>query len=186
MATVTIGANTYEVYSDVDTADDYFLASTNFTAWDAYTDDEKSRGLVSATRLIDRQVWTGTLTTISPSTGLKWPRTSVTDCDGDAVDEDAIPDGIIEASQLLAFYLLEGTITTTSNTTQDRTKRLKADTVEIEYFRLDPDVAGGRFPTDILELIGCFLSSSTQIAGSISYGTDGTPADTDFGLTDSF
>lgn len=186
MATVTIGATTYTTYSDIADADEYFLASTAFSTWDAFTDDQKSRGLVSATRLLDRQVWSGTLTSISPDTGLKWPRTSVTDCEGNAVDEDTIPDEVIEASQLLALYILDGTITTTSNTTQDRTKRLKADTVEIEYFRLEPSVAGGRFPTDVLELIGCFLSSSTQIAGSTSYGTDGTPADTDFGVSESF
>lgn len=186
MSTIVIGGSSYEVYSDVDDADTYFNASSNFATWDAFTTDQKSRGLVSATRLLNRQVWSGTLTTVSPTTGLKWPRSSVTDCEGNAVDEDTIPDEVIEASQLLALYILDGTITTTSNTTQDRTKRLKADTVEIEYFRLEPSVAGGRFPTDVLELIGCFLSSSTQIAGSTSYGTDGTPADTDFGVSESF
>ena len=186
MAFVTIGSTSYTVYSDVAFADEYFNASTMFTSWDAYTDDQKARGLVSATRLLDRQVWSGTLTSMSPDSGLKWPRESVTDCEGNEVDSETIPDEIIEASQLLALYILDETIDQKTNTTQNAKKRIKADTVELEFFRLDQSVAGGRFPQDILELIGCFLSSSTEIAGSLSYGTDGTPADTDFGLSEAF
>lgn len=186
MASVTIGTSAYTTYSDIDFADEFFNGSALFSQWDAYTDDQKARGLVSATRLLDRQTWTGTLTSISPSTGLKWPRTGVTDCEGTEVDDETIPDEIVEASQLMALYILDGTISLTSNTTQDRTKMLKAGEVTVEYFRLEPSVAGGRFPQDILELIGCFLSSSTEIAGSLSYGTDGTPADNDFSVSESF
>lgn len=186
MATVTIGSSTYDVYSDVATADIYFNASTRFEEWDAFTDDEKARGLVQSTRLIDRQVWEGEKTATSPEEPGQFPRTGLTDCYGDAVDSTTVPAQVIEASQLLAIDIMGGNTVETSRTQEDTTKRLKADTVEIENFRLDSSVTSGRFPLPVMDLISCFLSSSTQIAGSLSYGTDGEAADNDFTLNEGF
>lgn len=187
MATVTIGSNTYTVFGDNDDALVYFTGSTKYDEWVAYTTDQQNRGLVSATRMLSAQSWGGTLTSVSPTTGLPFPRTGLTDCDGTEIDSETTPEDLVNASFLLALYILDGTIVTTTNTTQNATKRLKADTVEIEYFRLSPDVAGGRWPQDIQDLIGCFLASGTStISGGISYGTDGTPADTDFTVSESF
>lgn len=185
MATITISGTDFTVYSDVATADAYFLGSTQYATWAAYTADQKARGLVSASRLLDRQTWTGTLTAISPESGLAWPRTSVTDCYGDAVDSETIPDAVIEASQLLALYILGSDTFETSSSTEDRTKRLKADTVEIEYFRAN-ESDSTKYPLPVMELIGCFLSGSTTIAGSLSYGVDGTALDNTFEVSEGF
>lgn len=180
MALVTIGSSDYIVYSSLTDADAYFNASVQFDEWDAFTEDQKRRGLVSATRLIDRQRWQGEKTEQgSPTQDLEFPRDDLTDCSGDPVSSDDSLDLAVEASQLLAFDLLDGQELETSATTEDLTKRLKAGSVEIENFRADANAAT-RFPTDVMELLGCFLSGGAAIAGSISTGTDGIALDDDF------
>ena len=182
--TITIGSSDYESYSSVAQADDYFNASTDFATWDGYSTDEKARALVSATRLIDRQTWAGSENT-DIVTDLAFPRTGLTYCDGTAVDETTIPPEIVEACQILALYLATGTDIQTSNTGGQVVKRLKADTVEIEYQSVDLDDAT-RFPLPVMELVKCFMGSSVQIAGSLSYGVDGESVDNDFTVTKGF
>lgn len=177
MATVTIGATDYTVYSDVSTADDYFNGSTSYTDWSGYTTDEKARGLVSATRLIERQSWLGDKTVSSQD--LDFPRDNLTDCAGDDVTSAESLAYAVEASQLLALSILSGESIETSSSTEDLTKRLKAGSVEIENFRAYRESAT-RFPLNVMELIGCFLASSSALSGSTSYGTGGTPLDDDF------
>ncbi len=185
MTTIVIGASTYEVYSDIADADEYYNASTEFSDWDAFTDAEKARGLVSATRLLDRQQWQGEKATTSPTTDLTFPRTGLTTCSGDTVTEAESLSIITETSQLLALDILSGETVESSRSTEDLTKRLKAGSVEIENFRADKDQFS-RFPLDVMELIGCFLASNVTIAGSIATGTDGTAVDTDFDLNSAF
>lgn len=183
MATVTIGSTTYTVYSDVSTADDYFNGSVSFSTWNGFTTDQKARGLVSATRLIDRQGWQGSKD--DEAQVLDFPRTGLVNCAGNDVTSAESLTLAIEASQLLALDLLNGEELETSTSTEDRTKRLKAGSVEIEYFRADKD-QDTRFPTDVMELLGCFLSGSSPISGSIASGVDGEALDTDFSFTNGF
>lgn len=185
MSTVTIGSSEYEVYSDVAEADVYFNGSSQFSDWAAFTDDEKARGLVSATRLLDRQQWQGTASAVSPGTALAFPRDGLTDCGGNEVTAAESLAFAVEASQLLALDILSGEAVETSVTTEDLTKRLKAGSVEIENFRAQLGT-NSRFPVDVMELIGCFLAGNVSIAGSIASGTDGTALDDDFTLTTGF
>ena len=180
MALVTIGSTTYEVYSSLSEAEEYFNASTQYDDWQAFNDDQKRRGLVSATRLIDRQDWQGEKAEQgSPTQELEFPRSDLTDCSGVSVASDDSLPLAVTASQLLALDLLDGQELETSRTTEDLTKRLKAGSVEIENFRADKGEAT-RFPTDVMELLGCFLSGGLAIAGSIATGTDGEALDDDF------
>lgn len=185
MATVTINAVTYTVYANVATADQYWNAGTQtqFETWDALTDDEKARGLVSATRLIDRQHWLGEKT--DDAQALAFPRTGLIDCDGNDVDSAIVPQQVIDASIILAYDLATGSTVETSATTEDLTKRLKAGSVEIEKFRADSS-SSGRFSTPVMELLGCFMAGSVAIAGSLSYGDDGVGFDGDFGFNEGF
>ena len=182
MATITISGNDYTTYSNLADADDYFIGSTDYTTWDGYTDLEKERALISATRLIDRQPWQGSKDDEDQT--LDFPRTGLT-CNGSDVTADDSLELAVEASQLLALDLLTGATDTSTNTNESLTKRLKADTVEIEYFRADPS-AITRFSSDVMELIGCFLSSAVPLSSSIATGTDGTALDDDFSLSKGF
>lgn len=185
MASVTIGSTTYTVYSDVAAADEYFNGSISFATWNALTADEKARSLVEATRLIDRQSWQGEKAETSPEQELEFGRTGLTDCAGNDVTVAESLELAVEASQLLALDLSQSSNQITNQSTENTTKRLKADTVEIEYFR---PTAGQptRFAQPVMELLGCFLAGSLSISGSIDSGTDGTALNNDFGFTDGF
>ena len=184
MPTVTIGAIDYDVYADVATADAYYNGSTEFSAWNAFDTDSKARGLVSGTRLIDRQQWGGTKADESPTTDHAFAREGLTDCAGNSVTAEESLELAIESSILLALDTLSEESTTQSSGTEDLTRRLKAGSVEIEFFRAEALVPGGpRFAVDVMEQIGSFFASSgLALAGSCSFGTDGESNDLDFSL----
>jgi hypothetical protein len=179
MATISIGGINYGSYSTLAEADIYYAGSSEFAAWSAFSNSEKERGLISATRLIDRQSWLGAKEDSSQT--LAFPRTGLTDCAGSEVSADESLVKATEGAQLLALDILSGSTVATSTTNESTTKRLKADTVEIEYFRLDKSQSA-RFDADVMEVLGCFLSSSSTLAGSMSYGTDGEALDNDFSV----
>lgn len=186
MTSITIGSNEYEVYSDVAEADAYYNGSTEFADWDALTATEKSRALVSSTRLIDRQPWQGAKVVSSPDQILDFPRTGLVDCEGIALDDvDTLPLAVT-ASQLLALDIHTDNAQTQQRINEDLTKSLKAGSVSLVNFRQDKDTLSGRFALDVMELIGCFLSSGASISSSIDSGTDGVAVDNDFGFTEGF
>jgi hypothetical protein len=180
MATITISGNDFTTYSNLAEADIYFLGSAQLGTWNGYTDAEKERGLITATRLIDRQSWQGEKS--DDDQVLDFPRTGLSDCNGSDVTAAESLALAVEASQLLALDILAGATVETTGTNESLTKRLKADTVEIEYFRAEP-TANSRFDKDVMELVGCFLSSNSVLSGSIAYGTDGTALDNDFSIS---
>jgi hypothetical protein len=182
MATITISGNDYTTYSNLSDAEDYFVGSTEYSTWDDYTDLQKERALISATRLLDRQSWQGSKDDDAQT--LDFPRTGLT-CNGEDVTAAESLAYAVEASQLLALDLLTGTTDTATGTNESLTKRLKADTVEIEYFRVNPGSVT-RFSKDVMEVVGCFLSSGVPLSSSIATGTDGTALDDDFSLSTGF
>jgi hypothetical protein len=163
---VTIGSATYETYATVEEADAYLAADFTATAWRDETDeDAKARALVTATRLLDRQVWPGQKT--DEDQDQAWPRTGVS-----GVDEDDIPQAVIDACCLLAKYIHEGSTLETSTTTANNTKRLKAGSAEIEYFF--PLTNGTRLPLPVMELLAGLLGTAgSAITAAQSFGTDG-------------
>lgn len=185
MANITIGSVTYTVYADVADADEWFNGSVDFATWDALTTDEKSRSLVTSTRMLDRQMWQGEKE--DPLQALAFPRTGVVDCAGVAVDPADTLAVVTEASIILALAVFTNNALLTTASTIDLTKRLKAGSVEIEKFRASSDeIAAGRFPLDVMELVGCYFSGRSSIAGALSYGTDGVAFDADYGFSDGF
>lgn len=170
MVTITIGANNYEAYADVATADVFLAADSRLNAiWTAADTDTKSRALVTSTRLIDRQDWKGTKTVDTQP--LEWPRTGVVDRDGNALDPGVIPQEIIDGSIILAALIVEDPTLAEATSTGSNTKRVKAGSAEVEFFR--PQV-GTRFPIILHELFGDLLESSSfgSSSGSRSFGTD--------------
>lgn len=82
---VTIDTNDYPVYRDLTQADAWFGGSLQYAFWMSFSDDERKRMLVEATRLIDAQSWRGEA--CSPSSTLAFPRDGLTDCcTGNAID----------------------------------------------------------------------------------------------------
>lgn len=55
---ININGKEYPVYATVEEADEYFAAFFN-SGWDAISDEDKAKLLVSATRSIDRMQFAG-------------------------------------------------------------------------------------------------------------------------------
>ncbi len=165
MPTVTIGSNSYAVYSSLDYANKYLAGDFTATKWRAETDDDVlKRALISAARLLDRQVWPGTKEDADQLEA--WPRTGVS-----GVEDGEIPQQIIDANALLAKYIHEGSSVETSTSTANNTRRLKAGSAEIEYFF--PLTNGTRLPLPVQELLAGLLGTGgAVIAAAQSFDTD--------------
>lgn len=184
MATISIAGTDHPSYSTICQADAYYSGSTDYETWISYDSLVRERALISATRIFERMGWLGTK--VDDDQTLAFPRSGLTDCQGEDVTEAQSLARIAEATQLLALDLLEGSTAGTSIDGEDRTKRLKADTVEIEYFRAD-SFKSTRFQADIMGLVGCFMAGAgAALSGSIAYGTDGVALDNDFSITGGF
>jgi hypothetical protein len=78
--------------------------------------------------------WDGSLACGRGNQGLAWPRSGVTDCNGDAVADDEVPFEVEQATYIAALAEIEtpGLLTPTI-TTGKQTKREKVDVIEVEY-----------------------------------------------------
>lgn len=172
-ATVTINGTDYDVYVSVDRVDEYANGSLTADAWQALVADDKARVLVSVTRWIDSQCWQGDK--VDPLQPLAWPRTL-----GNIA---TIEIAVTQLSILVAANpdLANQSMGLVAGAADGGTKRLKAGSVEIEYFRKFDFIVfgGGRvspFPAGIMSLIGDWLcanvgGSAWGSAGSKAYGT---------------
>lgn len=162
--TLTVGTNTYINQSDADT---YFAESINNTAWTALSSTQKEQYLVTATRMIDRQTWAGDKT-VSNQT-LAWPRTSVVDRYGNAVNSAAVPLDIINAECELAFAISVDPSVLTVKNQSSNIKSVKAGPAEVTFMR---PIIAGKFPQVVQELLGQYLTSSVNIATPTVSGDD--------------
>ena len=76
MGTVTIGANTYEIYGEYSEAIAYLDVNLAATAWQNCDSDDKKKALVMTTRYFNRLKWRGDITDAVTPQPLAWPRDS--------------------------------------------------------------------------------------------------------------
>ena len=98
-----------------------------------------------------------------------FPRTDLIDCDGRALTAVGYPTLVKEAQFRLAYEMSQDATIEQSPGGGSNTKRVRADTVEVEYFR--PESNSRRFPVAVQDLIGCLLAGTS--AGSIVGGYRG-------------
>lgn len=167
MTSIVISGNTYFAYASVADADSYLLVYPDTTAWFALDTDGKGKNLVVAANFIDTLPFKDEYDTQAE-------REVVTD--------------IINASILLANLVANGNTAFLGVVEQEQqTKRLKAGSVEQElyadinklfYYNKNSLTSG--LPPYIFNLLKPYLSSTTTaIAGSLSYGTDYTSTASD-------
>lgn len=172
VSTLTVGVNTYVSLADATT---YLGDLMGAESWAFLDPDTQNKALLTAFKLLERQQWQG-----EAVGAVDWPRTGVTDCAGDPVDDATVPEDIESAQIELAYALTVDPSLAGKTTTADNTKRLKAGSAEIEFFNTDgsDNFAPGRFPPNIMELIRCFLGGATGSASAESFGTE-CPTDLD-------
>jgi hypothetical protein len=192
MGTVNIGSSTYQIYGEEAAFLTYITAHSGAATARAATAVDKRRALVTAARSFDRQRWQGLATDLVTPQPLAWPRTGVTDREGQPQDSGVIPDDVIEGSYEWAIIIIDDpdAAESTPGTNTKRTRsREKVDVIEVESEVENFKSTVGRtarFPTAVMELVGLFLAGSDANL-SFASGTDEvsqfTTQDTDFGFS---
>lgn len=169
-----------------------------------------SAGAIATARLEDAGLYTatpaGAISPVAPGAGTgaslslsmlanpcAFPRSGLLLCGSDEpAIETGFPDPLKAAQFELAYDISLSVAAETAGGVGSNLKRAKADTVEVEFFRPTGGVNGdgsARFPSYILELIGCWLDGAGALDpsfyGAVSgMGATSTVADPqEFGLT---
>lgn len=118
-------------YVSVSEANDILAVNIHITAtWGALSTQEKEKLLSWASQFIDsRARWNGYKTV--ESSALRWPRTGVYDRDSIEIPSNIVPQQLKEAVSEMARLL--ATEDRTIERSQDGLKRLKVDSIEIEF-----------------------------------------------------
>lgn len=152
IATVTLNGVDYPVYADVAFADEYLAADVARAAlWSALTADDKKRGLVTSTRLLQRQSWRAGV----PS-----------------LDDPLLV--VQQAASLLAADIAVKPALGDSASTGSNVKAVGAGSAKVEFFR---PTAGAVLPSAAYDLLRGLLGVGSDILDHPSldgtaYGSD--------------
>lgn len=158
---LTVGTNSYISRVDADT---YFADNLQNTSWTALTDTTKDQALVTASSQISLFV--------------------KDDCKLPLVTISA---SLENATAELGLYLALNPNSITSGDTSKNTKRVKAGSAEVEFFKHE---SGSRFPAHIMSILSngdCINSSLSMFYGiGKSHNPTGTTTDSTFKNLDKF
>lgn len=167
--TITIGADTFDVYASVADGNTYFNGKLDREIWAAASAGTKERAIISATRLFDLEGWQGAPTDLLTPQAIAWPRTGVSDKNNSLVADSAFPADLLAGFFELAQAIIADPALDQSANQDSNIKRVTADVVNVSFFR---PVAGSRFPTQVHNFISQFLDSGGSSVGGNAYGTD--------------
>lgn len=190
ISTITISTIDYISYASVAEADAYLAVdATRAAAWSALTADQKGANLVAATRRMDLLNWEGAKTGGADTQDNAWPRTGATYADGTAVATDEVPHEVEAATILLAGSITLSATNAESGTSGNNTRRVKAGSAEVEYFR--PTDGKALQDETAFGLVKQFLTNGYSAAvGATRFGEDATSSFDDdqmgFGLSEGY
>lgn len=153
-------------YATVEDADAYMDGAIHGSVWEDEDYTTKYKALVSATRMLDRQLWLGSKTDSAQLN--QWPRTG-TGVDG--VEDDAVPTDITSATIELALAFIGGSDVQNQQSTAERVRSMSAGSVSITNFR-GVDTVASRFPQIVQELVAKYLGGSSSSFAAKATGVD--------------
>lgn len=171
-----------ETGSCVSTAD-AFVSRANFIAWLAkyypsvtVTDDDTTDSAIrrGSSWLSSYPDWDGAEKCGRGLQGLSWPRTGVTDCNGDAVADDEVPIEVEQSTYLasMAEYQSPGVLTPTITPGKQK-KREKVDVIDVGYMTpVEQGVSGSLDPTETLRPVLTAINDLLKCMGTIPSGSD--------------
>lgn len=171
MGTVLISGTSYDVYGTSAGLKSYMAANVNSAGYDDASSSGRKKAHISATRWLDRANWQGNRTDPDTPQALEFPRTGLSNKDGESVASDAVPTAVDEACYELVIYLLDDESITQNLSSGSNVKKVKAGSAEVEFFR-GTDGIYPEFPTEVHNLIGWFLEGAGEISTPYAPGTD--------------
>lgn len=173
MGNVTVSGVSFSIYGDLSAANDYMLGvvGPGATAWLAATPDVKAKFLVQAFRMLEAMIWQGAQSA-SPQ-AQQWPRTSVVDAYGLAVDSSTVPTNVVSAEYELAAQLAGDASVATQTQTGSNVRRVQAKGVGVEFFR-PTNIPGVSpiLPVPVMRLVGQYLATATATPLSRSFNSN--------------
>ncbi len=180
---VTIGSDTYDVYSIsadpiVDATAFYNgLLGTASTEWAAATADDQKRSLVGSADWMDRAVGhmlSGTKTVVTQSR--EWPRDGA-ECDGTPVTDGTTPDIIATAQFWLAGQILIDNAIVESTGEGSNVKKVAAGSANVSFFvRSAGSSLDTRLPITATDYLKCYFTGASVSGAGVAYGTAGATA----------
>jgi hypothetical protein len=165
---LVVGTNTYITMAQANVmVAELYVGSAEWSALDPL---QRSRALVEAFRMMERQKYRGTRTGGS-SQAAQFPRDGIESCDG--YDESGTtPPSIPRAQVLLALAIVADPSIATSDGVATNIKRAQAGSASVEFFgpKTSSGKKGTRFPPSVQELLACYLAGGT-IGSAQAFGT---------------
>lgn len=159
MGTVTIGANTYEIYGEFSEALAYLDVNLAATTWQECDSDSKKKALVMTTRYFNRICWKGDVTDDTTPQPLAWPRDN-TGVDGHV--DGTTPQEIFNGFWEMAAIIIDDPEVTNNRTTGSNVQRAKGGEAEVWFFRSTLDDES-KLPIDVLDWVGNYLGGGDGI-----------------------
>jgi hypothetical protein len=140
MGEVSIGDNDFQVFADLDFADEYLSGDVQRAApWSLKNEDAKGRGLVSSTRVLQR-----------------WLLPDV------AANTETPPDVLKQAASLYAADLLARPTSVNDSSPNTNVKTARAGSASVEFFR--PVTGAPPLPTYLWDMLNAAGLLSASVA----------------------
>lgn len=160
----TSASATGNSYLSVTEASDYFGGRYGSDAWTGFTDTQKKQLLVTATKAIDKVLFSGKKLTREQA--LQWPRYGIIDTDGYVVE--GVPSKLKEAACEMAFWIW----------TEDDRLLSDTDIQQVDTYKVGPldfqvNKARKSFPIAVEELlqsigVGVVLATTSKVSNQVS------------------
>jgi hypothetical protein len=164
MMGVVAGTSSYGTLAEATT---YFEDSVLFSVWSGLPEVKRSQGLTTATRQLEMQAWDGQKEVSTQI--LDFPRTGLTDCEGNPITpEESLVFAKNASFEYALAILTNPSILNKSDVTGTNIKKIEAGSAKVTYFS---PVKGTKYPTQVLSLVKCFFAGSS--GGLVSMGVSG-------------
>lgn len=168
--TVDISAVAYDVLDEYATAHTYMTARLGAaaTAWADANQDTREKGMIAALSMFDAMAWDGEKT--DADNAHCFPRSGLTDIEGEEVDEDTIPTPVLQAYyELAAAIVLDPSLQDKASATGSNVQSVASGAESVSFFK---PTTGTRFPVAIHEKLRPFLATASAVITGEVFGYD--------------
>jgi hypothetical protein len=163
ISTITINSVDYTSYASVIEANEYLAVDpVRMSQWDTLDADQKGSNLVAATRRLDQLNWEGLK--VAPSQENAWPRSGVTDKEGNPVSSTGVPLDLENACILLAGSIALDSAASQAGGSGSNIKSVGAGSARVDFFRPTDGVALS--DETAFSLVQQYIGSPTGLFGT--------------------